>query len=180
MALIQAHGLWILAPFTVLEGPIVTILAAYLAQRGFMPVIGVYLVCIAGDLVGDALLYALGRFGAGRLPARVTRFLGMTQARQLALSAHFTERGGRSILFGKWTHSAGAPILIAAGMARMQFAPYLWFNLLGTVPKTLVLVLVGYYFGAAYGVIDTYIYRGSLMLLALVVLGGGLLWWRRA
>ena len=56
MALIQAYGLWILAPFAILEGPIVTILAAYLAQRGFLPVIGVYLVCIGGDLVGDALL----------------------------------------------------------------------------------------------------------------------------
>ena len=180
MALIQAYGLWILAPFAILEGPIVTILAAYLAQRGFLPVIGVYLVCIGGDLVGDALLYALGRFGAGRLPARLTRWLGMTEARKLALSAHFNERGGRTILFGKWTHSAGAPILIAAGMAHMPFGSYLWFNLLGTVPKTLALVLIGYYFGAAYAVIDAYIYRGSLLLLFVVALGGGLYWWRRA
>lgn len=173
LALIQAYGLWILAPFTILEGPIVTVIAAYLAHQGYMNVVAVYFLCIAGDLIGDSMLYATGRFGAGWLPARLTRWLGLTEAREVALTAHFAEKGGRTLLFGKWTHSAGMPILIASGMARMNFASYLWFNLLGTLPKTLLFVLLGYFLGAAYSAIDTYIYRGSLVLLAIAVLAGG-------
>jgi membrane protein DedA with SNARE-associated domain len=174
LALIETYGLWILAPFAILEGPIVTVIAAYLAQQGYMNVLAVYLVCVVGDLFGDSLLYALGRYGATRLPGRLTRWLGLTKAREVALTAHFAAKGGRTLLLGKWTHSAGMPIMVASGMARMNFATYLWFNLLGTLPKTLLFVVLGFFLGAAYSAIDTYIYRTSLVLLLFVLLAAGL------
>ncbi|MEO8530859.1 MAG: VTT domain-containing protein [Deltaproteobacteria bacterium] len=180
LSLIETYGLWILVPFAIFEGPIATVIAAYLAQLGFMNVFAVYVVCVAGDLIGDALLYATGRFGTGLLPLRVSRWLGMTQARQLALSQHFDAKGGRTLLFGKWTHSAGMPILVASGVARMNFSKYLSFNLLGTLPKTLLFVLLGYFLGAAYSSIDSYIYRGSqALLIAALVAGGAYLLWQR-
>jgi membrane protein DedA with SNARE-associated domain len=179
MALIQGYGLWILAPFAIIEGPIATVLAAYLAHEGYMNLAAVYVVCVAGDLIGDALLYIIGRFGAGRLPVAITHRLGMTEARKLAMTQHFTTKGGRTLMFAKVTHSAGLPILIASGMARMNVTLYMWYNLLGTLPKTAILVLIGYYFGAAYGLIDAYIYRISLVLLVFLILGGGYYLWRR-
>jgi membrane protein DedA with SNARE-associated domain len=176
LQLIQAYGLWILAPISVIEGPIATVIAAWLAHQGYLNIAAVYLVCVLGDLVGDSLLYGVGRFGAGSLPPR------MTAARQIALTEHFRTKGARTLLFGKWTHSAGMAILIASGMARMDFGRYLWFNLLGTLPKTLMFTLIGYFLGATYSLIDTYIYQGSLLLLGLVVLLGGYVLvrhWRR-
>lgn len=179
VALIQGYGLWILAPFAIIEGPIATVLAAYLAHEGYMKLGAVYAVCVMGDLTGDALLYVLGRYGAGRLPIALTRRLGMTEARKLAMSQYFTAKGGRTLMFAKITHSAGLPILIASGMAKMNFPLYMWYNLLGTLPKTAILVFIGYYFGAAYGLIDAYIYRISLVVLILLILGGGYYIWRR-
>jgi membrane protein DedA with SNARE-associated domain len=173
MALIQGYGLLILVPFAIIEGPIATVLAAYLAHQGYMNVVAVYAVCVAGDLIGDTLLYLMGRFGAGRLPVGIMMRLGITEARKLTMTQHFTVKGGRTLRFAKITHSAGLPILIASGMARMNFMLYMWYNLMGTLPKTALMVLIGYYFGAAYGVIDTYIYHISLALLCLLILGGG-------
>ena len=164
LQLIQSHGLWLLAPIAVLEGPIVTVIAGSLARLGYMPVAGVYLVCVLGDLIGDAVLYGLGRAGPHFLPLRWQQRLGITAARKVALETHFAEKGGRTILFGKWTHSAGAPIMVASGAARMNFAAYMGWNLLGTVPKTLLFVVIGYFIGHAYSLIDTYIYRLSLLL----------------
>jgi membrane protein DedA with SNARE-associated domain len=169
LQLIQSHGLWLLVPFAVIEGPIVTVIAAYLARLGYMPVTGVFLVCVLGDLIGDALYYSLGRFGPRILSERWQARLGMTAARKLALGAHFNEKGGRTLLFGKWTHSAGLPIMIASGMGHMNFWAYMGYNLLGTVPKTLLFTALGYYIGHAYASIDTYIYRVSLLLLVVVV-----------
>lgn len=179
MALIQGYGLWILAPFAIIEGPIATVLAAYLAHEGYMNLTSVFAVCVAGDLIGDALLYLVGRYGAGRLPVGITQRLGMTEARKLAMTQHFNVKGGRTLMFAKITHSAGLPILIASGMAKMNGTLYMWYNLMGTLPKTAILVLIGYYFGAAYGLIDTYIYRISLVLLVLLFLGGSYYIWRR-
>lgn len=174
LQLIQGYGLWILAPIAVIEGPIATVIAAYLAHQGYMNVVAVYLVCVLGDLVGDSVLYAVGRYGAGSLPPRLSAWLGMTRARQIILTEHFRTKGARTLLFGKWTHSAGIAILVASGMARMNFAGYLWVNLLGTLPKTLIFLLIGYFLGATYSLIDSYIYRGSLVLLAVAALLGGL------
>lgn len=61
LQLIQAHGVWILLPLSVLEGPIVTVIAAYLAQHGYMNVLAVYLVCVLGDLMATDRASCIGR-----------------------------------------------------------------------------------------------------------------------
>ncbi len=50
--------------------------------------------------------------------------------------------------------------------------PFLWFNLLGTLPKSLALLLVGFYFGRAYRSINAYLNAVALITLAVVILGG--------
>ena len=179
MQLISVYGLWLLLPISVTEGPIVTVIAAYLAQRGLMPVIGVYAVCVLGDLIGDALWYTLGRYAPDLLPLRWQERLGITQGRKLALEDHFAQRGGRTLLFGKLTHSAGLAIMVASGLARMPFGPYIWYNLLGTLPKTLLFVLIGYFLGAAYSSVDVYLYRVSLVLFVVILAAAALYLQRR-
>lgn len=179
LQLIQSYGLWLLAPFAIIEGPIVTVIAAYIARLGYMNVYAVYVVCILGDLVGDAMYYGIGRLGPAYLPERWLNRLGMTQARQLSLGEHFASKGGRTLLFGKWTHSTGLPIMLASGMARMNFASYMWYNLIGTIPKTALFVALGYFIGEAYSSIDTYIARISLVLLAGALVVVLYLWYRK-
>jgi membrane protein DedA with SNARE-associated domain len=174
MQFIQTDGLWVLAPMALLEGPIVTVIAAYLAQLGYMNLLAVYLICVAADLVGDAMLYGIGRYGASALPRQVTRRLGLTETWQAALTGHFASQGDMALLFGKWTHAAGMPFLIAAGMARMNFLRFIGVNLLGTLPKTLVFLVIGYFLGAGYQVIDHYVLISSqVMLGAAIVIASG-------
>lgn len=179
LALIQSYGLWILAPFSIIEGPIVTVIASYVARLGYMNVYAVYVVCVIGDLVGDAMYYGIGRLGPRFLPERWLTKLGMTEARQLSLGEHFANKGGRTLLFGKWTHSTGLPIMLASGVARMNFASYMWYNLLGTVPKTALFVALGYFIGHAYASIDTYIARISLGLLGAALVAVLYFWYRQ-
>jgi len=175
--LIQSHGLLLLAPLPVLEGPIVTVIAGYLASLGLLNTAGALVVVIVGDLVGDALLYLAGRKGMKRIPQRWRHRLGLNSARVAALTDHFGARGGQTLVLGKLTHSAGAAILVAAGAARMPVGAFLWWNLVATLPKSAALLALGYGFGSAYEQIDTWIMRLSLLLLAVMVLGG-LVWWR--
>lgn len=170
-ALLAKHGLVILAPVAVIEGPIVTVIAAWLASRGLFDLWSVAAVVILADLVGDFAFYALGRWGLGVLPPEWLARFGIGASRLSRLSGHFDARGGRTLLFGKLTHSVGFAVLAAAGMARMPLPRFFWFNLLGTVPKSLVFVALGYGFGAAYARIDDWIARASIILLALIVVG---------
>lgn len=180
-ALMIKHGLLFIAPLAVLEGPIVTVIAAWLASQGAFPLWAVALVVIAADLVGDIGLYSFGRWGLVRLPARWRERLGLGQARLATLAGYFDAKGGRTLLFGKFTHSMGFGVLVAAGAGRMSFGRFVTFNILGTVPKSLIFVLLGALFGAAYAQIDGWIARASLVLLVLI-LAGGVSWmlYRRA
>lgn len=176
--LIQTHGLLLLAPLSVLEGPIVTVIAGYLASLGLLNTAGALAVVIAGDLVGDAVLYLVGRKGIKRLPQRWRDRLGLDADRVEALKDHFGARGGRTLVIGKLTHSAGAAILVAAGAARMPPGAFLWWNFLATLPKSAAFLALGYAFGAAYAQIDAWIFRVSLVLLAVLAVAG-VVWWRR-
>lgn len=175
--LMQSHGLWVVGPLAVIEGPIVTVIAAWLAKSGYMGLWSVYVVCVIGDLVGDAMYYWIGRAGPALLPGRWLARLGMTEARKLALSSHFAAKGGRTLLFGKFTHSTGLPIMLASGAARMDFRAYMLWNLLGTLPKSAAFVALGWALGSAYAAADGWIWRGSLALGLVGVLT--LFWIRR-
>ena len=167
--LISAYGLWLLLPFSVAEGPIITVIAAYLAQQGLMPIIGVYIICVLGDLIGDTIWYGVGRFAPDMLPLRWQERFGITKGRKLVLEDHFDQHGGRTLLFGKWTHSAGLPIMVASGLAKMPYGPYIWYNLLGTLPKTLLFCVIGYFLGSAYSSIYVYMGRVSLILFVVIL-----------
>lgn len=182
MALVSTHGLPIVGLVALLEGPIVTVLAAWAASRGVFDPWAVLAVVVIADLAGDFGFYALGRRGTGWLPPGWARRIGLRPARLRLLTRQFQQRGGRMLLLGKVTHSAGALVLIAAGAARMPLLPFFWFNLLATLPKSLAFFALGWFAGHAWERIERWIAHGSLILLIVLAAGAALIWfrWRRA
>lgn len=136
----------ILFPLIVIEGPITVITAGITSSLGFLNVFIVYVIAVAGDLTGDALYYSVGRFGRTWLD-RWGRFIGMPKERLEKMEAHFHEHGGKTLVAGKLSHAVGAIVLVSAGIARISFRKFIFFNFWATLPKTLVLLLLGYYFG---------------------------------
>lgn len=173
-AFLAAHGLWFLAPLALLEGPLVTIAAGALAAKGILPLPAVLAIATAADLAGDALLWLAGRFLRHHLPRRLHRnILRAVPPRSLRRNA------GRILTLGKLTHSAGALVLVAAGMARVPFLRFLGFNLAATLPKVAALAAAGWTFGASISETGG---RLALLLpiLSIAALGLVVLWLRPA
>ena len=202
------YGYAALLPLAIIEGPAVTVFAAFLAAQGVFDVVGVYAIVVLGDLVGDVLHYAVGRWAAARWAAkpraakpmaadlvasgwgaagrratgrwptqpksgRTSRWMASVRQRVEVLAPRIRTRAGAMLLFGKLTHSAGFAVLLAAGAAHVKLRRFLAFNLLGTLPKSLLLVLLGYWFGKLYGSL-----QGDLRIagvLAFLLAGSGLL-----
>lgn len=173
---LSGHGSAILLPLSILEGPIVTVLAGYAARLGLVGLVLAYGIVVLGDLLGDSLLYLLGRSGLGRIPPRWLARAGLVPERLAVLSQHFADKGGRTLILGKITHSAGAAVLIAAGFARMSYPAFLWYNLLGTLPKSAAFLALGYLLGEAATRLGPSLAEGSMVMLALLVLAA-LAWW---
>jgi membrane protein DedA with SNARE-associated domain len=172
VALASKHGLVVVAPVAVLEGPIVTVIAAWLASQHILNLWSVTVIVVLADLVGDVGLYALGRWGLHRLPKRWRDRFGLNRARLLGLAKHFRSHGTRTLVVGKLTQAAGAPVLIAAGLGKIRLWRFIWVNLLATIPKSLFFVAIGYTLGSAYAQIDNWISRISLIVFAILLVGG--------
>src|ERR1035437_9407723 len=89
--LIQTDGLLLLFPLAVIEGPIVTIVAGWVGRLGYLPLGWAMLVLVLADLVGDSLLYALGRVGTDILPQKLRQVFGVTDARIALVAEHFSK-----------------------------------------------------------------------------------------
>lgn len=174
--LLESWGLLILFPISILEGPIVTVIASWFARMGYMSVIGVYVVCVVADVVGDAGYYWLGRHG---MSPRWQRRMGLTPERRRILKQQFRKRGGRILLIGKLTHSAGAAVLVAAGASRMAFWPFVFWNTVAAIPKTAIFVAIGYAFGGASQQVESWIFNITMLMLALIVAGVAMWFLRR-
>jgi len=171
VVLIREYGYLILFLLTVVEGPITTVIGAFLAAQNYFNIFIVYVVVVTGDLVGDILYYAAGRFGRTHLLERFSGLTGLTPERLAWLERWFESHGVKAILVAKYTQT-GFIALPGAGAARMPVASFLFYNLVGTIPKALVLCAVGFLFGAAYHQIDSWIDRISLLLALAVCLFG--------
>ncbi len=159
---------WLLFPIVVAEGPIVTVVAGFLVFLGQMNFWIVYGLVLLGDLTGDTLYYGLGRGGKAAI-RRWGKFVGLSEKLVEKLERHFHKHAGKTLLLGKLAHGFGGPVLVAAGLARMPYTEFLFYNLVATAPKSFALLLVGYYSGGAFVQMNHY-----LTLFGAVFLGIGL------
>jgi membrane protein DedA with SNARE-associated domain len=165
-----AYRYAILFPLVIIEGPIVTILAGFLASLGQLNLFVCYPLIVVGDVIGDVFMYLQGRWGGKPVIERWGHHFGIKPEMIVRLEEHFKNRPGKTLVLGKISHFFGGPILIAAGMARMKFSKFLWFNVLGTLPKSLILLLVGFYFGQAYSKFDKFLTFAGWAAAALIIL----------
>lgn len=169
-ALIRDYGMLVIAPLAVLEGPVVSVVAGYLVKLGLIGAPLSFAVLVLGDLLGDVILYTLGRRGRARVALPWLSAFGVTRRRLARLLRAFRAKGGRILIIGKLTHSAGFAVLLAAGMARMPFARFLGLSLLATVPKVAALMALGWFYGRVADRVGDWVLAGSL-LLVLCLLG---------
>lgn len=155
VAFIIHYGYFVILPIAIIEGPIISVISGFLVAQGYFDGVLMYIVLIIGDLVGDLGYYALGRFGHRIARSRIGKKIGIKDHHLDKLTGHFTTHSGKTLLIGKFTHSLGLVILTGAGIAKMPVWKFLWYNFIGTLPKSLALILLGYYVGYAFHKIDS-------------------------
>lgn len=147
---------FLLFPISIVEGPIVTIIAGFLGSQGVLSLPLALWTVVLGDMVGDLIYYALGRYAGNAFLLKWGGRIGIHEAELLSLEDHFKTQGPKTLLIGKFTQAAGVVVLVAAGAARAPLGEFVAYNVAGTIPKSFVLLIVGYYFGEAYRQINDY------------------------
>jgi len=178
--LISTHGLLILAPLSIIEGPVVSIVAGWLVSLALLQPLPVFICVVAGDLIGDSVLYFAGRSARLDRWPLIGQFLKLRRATLVPLIRRFRDSSVRILAVGKLTHAAGFAVLLAAGAAKVPYRTFFLVNLLVTIPKSLALLALGYGFGAAHARLASWLSWGSALMVGLLALGV-VIWflWRR-
>ncbi|PWE31547.1 DedA family protein [Pararhodobacter marinus] len=172
LTLVQDHGLLLLAPLAVIEGPIMSILGGSLSGADLFNVWAVLAIVIAADLFGDMGLYWIGMRGEALLPERLrARVLNPDSALQRRLRYELTDHGVRLLVLGKLTHGAGFAVLMAAGAMRYPFAKFVLVNLGATAVKSGALVALGWWLGDSWQRAEVWLDRAVVFVLLAAVLG---------
>lgn len=144
---LRHYGYWIMIPLMIIEGPVATIMSAALAALGAFNVFIVLIFSVAGDIIGDVILYGLGyRYGISFVN-KIGKYIGITEKLVLKMEKYF-ERHGRTTIFAvKSTTGLCWATFTAAGIVKMDFKKFLTYSFLGGIVWSGFLVAMGYFYG---------------------------------
>lgn len=173
LSLLEHYKYLVIFPVTIIEGPIATILSGFLVSLKYLNGPFTYILLVVGDIIGDILHYLIGKHWGRERIKKWGRFLGYNEKTEKFLENHFVHHKGKTFILSKISHGLGTAVQIAAGIARVDFWEFLWWNALATFPKTLILFLIGFYAGNSYVKINEYLgligLATALLLLGLIV-----------
>ena len=176
--LLATYGYAVILPVAIIEGPIIAVIAGYLASQHILNISLVYVVVLAGDVIGDMLHYWLGRYGRKHMIPRIGSWFGVTEDQLVARERHFDRAHiWKTMFFGKFAHAPNSVILVAAGAARVDQRKFLLVTTVATAPKAALFVLIGYFFGQSYREIGAYINDFGLAVVTLLIVFAGVYYW---
>jgi membrane protein DedA with SNARE-associated domain len=158
-------------------GETALVLAAVLASQGKLQIELVIAIGIASAIIGDNTGYLLGRrFGREVLVAKGP----FHKYRERAIAAgdrYFERHGPKTVFVARWIALVRFAAAWLAGINKMPFRQFFFWNALGGITWGITYGLAGYYGGqAAAGVLATVGIIGAIVLALLMV--GALVYFR--
>jgi len=142
--LLLTHGYLALFLWSILEGEIGLMMAGWLASKNEVfsyPTVA--LVAISGAVIGDHLLYGLGRFFA----PKAKRWLRKYEKKRVLIQRWLHKYGALLVVFERFIYGTHIPALLSLGISKFPYLKFLLFDLVGIVLWVVTFVSVGFYFG---------------------------------
>ena len=161
----------ILLPLAIVEGPVIAILVGMLSIKGFFNPVYAYPVIVVGDLIGDSIVYMLGRWGKSEFLQKISRRLGFTDAKMDSARFFFEANPNRTISLSKIILGVGVAGIYMAGNAKINYHKFIAICLVTSMLQYIVYISIGLLFGHAYIQINHYLnYAASFSIVAAVLL----------
>ena len=154
-----------------LPGEAALITAGVLARHGHLSIVGVIAVAATGAIVGDNIGYAIGRTGGRALLERP----GPLEARRKELlrrgEPFFERHGPKAVFLGRWVSGLRIAAAWLAGMSRMRWPVFLFWNALGGIAWATSVGLLAYFLGPTVETVFTSVGYVGVALLAVLIAG---------
>ncbi len=153
-------------------GETALVLAAILASQGHLNIELVIVIAAVSAIMGDNIGYLLGRrFGREVFTSRGP--LHTHRVRAIDAGDRFFERHGpKAVFFARWIALVRFAAAWLAGINKMRWRTFFFWNALGGISWAITFGLVGYFGGKAAAHVLTEVGIAGAVLLAVAIVGG--------
>jgi len=132
--------------FPFLPGDSLLFAIGALAGTGAMNIWLVFIVLVAAAIIGDSVNYWLGhRAGSYALNKKYGRFITPENLR--ATEQFYKRHGDKTILFARFVPIIRTIAPFVAGVGRMHYSSFLFYNILGAITWIALFLFTGFFFG---------------------------------
>jgi undecaprenyl-diphosphatase len=156
-----------------LPGETILIAAGVMVQRGHLDPGEAVAFGVLGAVAGDQIGYWLGREGGRPFVLRWGRYVLITPERLGRAEAFFARHGGKAVFLARFFAGFRVFGALVAGISRMRWRTFAFYNVLGGAVWATAAILVGYFLGGSLGLVDRWLGRATLVLAALVAVTAG-------
>ncbi len=154
---------------TFIPGTVILLFFGFTASQGDVKLIWVLLAITLGAVLGDFISYAIGRYGTGFIKENK----GLLRTSHIDIGkAFFVKHGGKSVILGRFISPIRQVIPFIAGVVFMPQKRFMYLNICGALLWSISYILVGYYFGTNWNLIEKIISRIGIVLTLVLVVGG--------
>ena len=161
-----------------LPGDSLLVTAGLLISQGMpMNLVTLGIVLTVAAIVGDTVNFWFGRWTG---PKIFTRDDSLFFKRKHVIRAHefYEKHGGKTIILARFMPIIRTFAPLVAGVADMNYARFMSYNVIGGVLWIWSMLLTGYYLGRLVPGIDKYIELVIIVVIFLSILPGIISWWR--
>jgi len=139
-----------------LPGDSLLFTAGFLTSQGYLHIVPLILITFAAAVLGDNFGYAFGQKVGVRLFNREDSILFHKDHLRKA-QAFYDKHGGKTIILARFMPIVRTFAPIIAGVGKMKYSSFLFYNLIGGAMWGLGLPLLGYFLGSMVPNIDRYL-----------------------
>ncbi|MEV6973138.1 DedA family protein [Kitasatospora sp. NPDC093806] len=160
-----------------IPGESAAVLGGFLAHQGRASLGWMVLVVVCAAVLGDSAAYEIGRhLGPAILRTRPLR----RHAKRVDTAQDLIRRRGPAAVFvGRFIAFFRPLVPSLAGVSRMPYRRFLFYNVLGGIAWGVGFTLLGYFAGAAYTRVEGTVGRVAAIAIAVLVAVALLLWYLR-
>ncbi len=133
------------APFVgvIIPGASLISVGGFLAYQGFLNTWDIIIYSTLGAIFGDFFSYLLGRFGGNLIKNK--------KEKNYSLIRHgedfFEQYGNKSVFLGRFFGPIRAIIPFIAGLSKMKYKPFIFWNIISAICWAFLNVFLGYFSG---------------------------------
>src|SRR5919199_323792 len=153
-----------------LPGETILLAAGVLVQQGHLDLGYAIASGIIGAVLGDQIGYWVGREGGRPFVLKWGRYIYITPERLGRAEAFFDRHGGKAVFFARFFSGLRVFGALVAGISRMRWRTFIFYNALGGATWATLVVLAGYFLGSSLALVQRWVGRATILVVGLLAI----------